>query len=202
MGVLIFAIEAGRWGPARLPEVLKRAGLSVAALCPANNALGATEFLDAYFCLPATRSSKRLAKALADSIRRCRPQLIIPGDEQVVALLHAFVRQGASSYLDQACLDLIVRSLGRPESFDAMLMKSATLELAAQLSVRVPAGGRVTSAADAISRASTMGYPVYIKDSFGWSGLGVKLCLGPEDVISAMTRPPGWADKWKTQARK
>ena len=68
MDVLIVAIEQGRWGPARLPSALKDAGLSVAALCPAGNAVAATDYLDRRFKLPATRSSRSLAVALASAI--------------------------------------------------------------------------------------------------------------------------------------
>ena len=190
MQILIVAIEAGRWGPSRLPAAFRAAGLSVAALCPDDNALAATDYLDCHFSLPPSRSSQRMAQALANAIASCRPQLIVPGDEQVVALLHALVRQGPTRVLDSAALDLIVRSLGKPEHLDAMLLKSDTLDMARRLGVRVPAGGRCASVDAAARDAGAIGYPVYVKSSFGWAGRGVTRCDDEMALRAAMTVPP------------
>ena len=48
MDILIFAIEAGRFGPARLPQSLAKAGLSVSALCAGDNILAHSRFLTQY----------------------------------------------------------------------------------------------------------------------------------------------------------
>lgn len=174
--ILIVAMEEGRWGPARLPGALARAGLSVAALCPDHNALAASDHVAHRFRLPPTRSSRRLFRALSEAIESCRPRLVIPADEQVVALLHAFVRQRLQRGDANATLDTVIASLGRPEMLDAMLHKSATLDLARRLGVRIPEGATVSCAAEAARVAERIGYPVYVKTSFSWAGRGVTLC--------------------------
>src|SRR5579871_1435545 len=92
--VLIVAIEDGRWGAARLPAALAGAGLRVAALCAAGNPLAVTRHIEHRFDLPAGRSSRRMADRIAAAIAAWRPALIVPADEQVVALLHFLVRKG------------------------------------------------------------------------------------------------------------
>ncbi len=201
MDILIVAIETGRWGPARLPRALKDAGLSVAALCPADNALAATDFLDRHFNLPVTRSGRRLTAALADAMRDCRPRLIVPADEQVVALLHAIVRRGPGR-LNEAALATIAASLGQPARFDAMLMKGETLALARTLRVRVPPGGSVGSTTEALEMAERIGYPVYVKAPFGWAGQGVSRCDDAAVLAEALPSQPGRSAPLKTLVRR
>ncbi len=190
MDILIVAIEEGRWGPARLPRALKEAGLSVAALCPDGHVVAATDYLDRHYALPVTRSSRKMAAALAQAMRDCQPKLVVPADEQVVALLHALVRRGPG-VLDRDALATIVGSLGSPERFDAMLMKSDTLALARECWVAVPAGGTVSSATAAKALAGGIGYPVYVKSAFGWAGQGVTRCADEAALVAAMPAGPG-----------
>ncbi|RTL73189.1 MAG: hypothetical protein EKK41_01135 [Hyphomicrobiales bacterium] len=182
-------MEEGRWGPARLPGALARAGLSIAALCPDRNALAASDHVARRFRLPPTRASRHLFRALGEAIESCRPRLLIPADEQVVALLHAFVRRRLKRGDADAALDTVVRSLGRPEMLDAMLHKSATLDLARRLGVRVPEGVTVSCAADAVRVAERIGYPVYVKTSFSWAGQGVTLCQDAAALATALGQP-------------
>jgi D-alanine-D-alanine ligase-like ATP-grasp enzyme len=190
MKILMVAIEAGRWGPSRLPREFKAAGVPVAALCPADNALAATRFLDRYYPLPATRSSRRVARHLAAAIADWQPQLLVPADEQTVAMLHALVRRGPSRRgLDAAALALVVNSLGSPEQFDAMLFKTRTLELAAALGVPVPRGATVDPATDPAALAEEIGYPLFVKRSFSWAGQGVTLCNNPVELNAALAAP-------------
>jgi hypothetical protein len=196
MNILMIAIEEGRWGPARLARPLREAGFRVAALCPINNPLARTRFVERRFDLVDPRSSKRLEVGLAAAMRAWRPRLIVPADEQVVAWLHTVIRRGAGE-LDPGMLAVIHASLGATERLDAMLMKSHTLRLARELGVRTPCGATVsgsTAALEAVTEAADrIGFPLYVKTSFSWSGLGVRLCENRADLQDAMAavRPPG-----------
>ena len=193
MRILIVAIEADRWGPARLPRALRAAGMSVAVLCPANNALAATGFLDRWYPLSETRSSGRMVSQLAGAIASWQPQLIVPADEQVVALLHFLVRRGPSADgLDAAALRLLIDLLGPPDRFDAMLLKSDTLTLARRLGVRVPEGGTVRSVDEATALAAEISYPIYLKTSFSWAGQGAVLCHDADELTAAMASSTSW----------
>ena len=202
MDILIFAIEAGRFGPARLPQSLAKAGLSVSALCAGDNILAHSRFLTHHFELAPTRSARRLARALVEAIAICEPALVIPADEQVVVLLHSLVRGRYAKLLPDSIRALIMRSLGDPRHYDAMLLKSETLALARQLGVAVPPGRTVTSPQDAVDAAEEVGYPVYVKHSFSWAGLGVVRCENAEAVRVAFGKRGGAVSCFKASVRK
>ncbi len=197
MNILMIAFESGRWGPSRLPKALSQAGFQVAALCPSDNALAQTRFLDRHFPLPDVRSSRSFERRLVQAMREWRPDLIVPADERTVACLHALVRRtgsGGHSRLTQGERDTVVASLGDPTQLDAMLLKSRTQALARQIGVLVPEGMSVASSDAAIEAAERIGFPVYVKESFGWAGQGVSLCQDRAAVATAMTatKPAGF----------
>ncbi|HZV10650.1 MAG TPA: hypothetical protein VFF94_12880, partial [Novosphingobium sp.] len=188
--VLIFAIEAGRYGPARLPQNLDAVGLKVATLCPEDNVLAQTDHAACHYRLPSSRSAPQLARALMAALTRSQARLVIPADEQTVVLLHHFIRGGCAKIIGVEGLAVLVRSLGRPDRLGAMLFKSQTLALARDLGLRVPPGGTAGFAGEALHIADQLGYPVYVKRSFGWSGLGVERCADAAALVAAMgTRP-------------
>lgn len=187
--ILVVAFEDGRWGPARLIKPLQAAGFRVAALCPASNPLAHTRFLEHHFPLVDVRSSRHVETRLIEAMTEWRPKLVIPADERTVACLQALVRRARAAKggrLRGEALAVLTRSLGDPAHFDAMMMKSQTLAAARAAGVRVPRGGTVQTPADAISWAETIGYPVYVKSSFGWNGMGVTRCENPGEVMMAM----------------
>jgi len=188
MRVLFFALEDDRWGPARLPAPLAARGLAVAALCGARNPLAATRFLARHFSLPSARSSRAMARALQRAASAWQPDLLIGADEQAVALLHALVR--GRHQLDAPTEALLTRSLGDPTQHRALLFKHETSALAETLGVRVPPGDVATTAAEAEAIAARIGYPVYVKPGFGWSGRGIARCAGPAELRSSIPTPP------------
>jgi len=190
MNVLIIAFETGRWGPARLPKPLQESGFRVAALCPADNALAHTRYLDRHFPLRDVCSSRHVEVSLVRAMRAWKPRLIIPADERTVACLHALVRQtgaGGPGRLTPAEREIIVASLAPLDRLDATLLKSHTLELARQVGVLTPQGQSVATPEAAVGMAEAIGYPVYVKASFGWAGQGVTLCHDRAAVQAAMS---------------
>jgi hypothetical protein len=186
MNILIVAFEAGRWGPARLVKSLHDAGFQVAALCPPENALAQTCYLDRLFPLDDVRSSRHVERRLAAAMNTWQPQLVIPADERVVACLHALLRAQGTGRLDAQARATLVASLGDPAQWDAMLLKNRTLALACSIGVRVPQASAAGSADAAIRAAEHIGFPVYVKSSFSWAGRGVSLCQDSDEVAAAM----------------
>ncbi|MFM9935665.1 MAG: ATP-grasp domain-containing protein [Novosphingobium sp.] len=193
MDILIFAIEDGRYGPARFPQMLHEAGLSVAALCPSDNLLAHSGFLGAHHALPPSRNIRVIAKALAAAITASPPRLVIPGDEQAVILLQAFAEGRCASLIGSEARAIIAASLGEPRMFAASLFKSDTIALARSLGVRVPESETVVSVSEAHCAGDRMGYPVYLKQSFSWAGLGVAKCDDAKALRAACeaARPRG-----------
>lgn len=200
MNILIITFEDGRWGPSRLVKPLTQAGFQVAALCPTSNAVAKSGFLARYFPLTSVKSSRHLAQRLATVMAMWKPEFIIPGDERTVACLHALVRRGR---LDAATQAVLIASLGNPARFDAMLLKSHTLELARSLGVLVPAGAMIAAPDAAVAEAGRIGYPCYVKTAFSWAGQGVTRCETEPDIRAAVAgaRPTGGAS-WRDTVRR
>jgi hypothetical protein len=193
MDILIFSIEDGRFGTARFPQMLHEAGLSVAALCPAGNLLAHSCFLGAHHALTPSRNIRSIAKALAAAITVSPPKLVIPADEQAVILLQAFAEGRCSSLIGSEAKAIIAASLGNPRMFAASLFKSDTIALARSLGIAVPESVTVASADDALLAGERMGYPVYLKQSYSWAGLGVAKCEDAKALRAACkaARPRG-----------
>ncbi len=175
--------------PSRLPKPLSEAGFSFFSLCPADNALARTRYLERHFPLQDVQSSRHVEARLATALRACQPRLIVPGDERTVALLHDIVRQtgeGGGARLTAAERATVLASLAPLDRLDAMLMKSDTLDLAVSAGVRVPARMTVDSPEAAVRAAEAIGFPVYLKTSFSWAGRGVTCCHDAAEVQQAM----------------
>lgn len=206
--VLIVAFENGRWGPARLPRAFAAAGFKVFALCPSENALSRTRFLNRHFSLADTTSARRFETRLAQVMIETKPSLVVPCDEQTVACLHSLIRDaqaGRSRQLTPAMVDILIASIGAPEHFDDMLLKTHTLALARKIGVPIPESRSVANAREAVNEAERIGYPVYVKTSFSWAGLGATLCANAQEVVAAIdaARPRerfGFAKRWLKKA--
>lgn len=189
--ILMISFEVGRCGPARLPRALAKAGLRVHALCRRDDPLAATRFLDRVFPLDAVTALHRFERTLAGVMSACEPSLVVPCDERAVACLQALVRRAAGGrrrFLTTRQVRTLIDSLGCPDRFDAMLMKSETLALAHRLGIATPDGATVETVEAASQAADRLGWPVYLKQSFGWAGLGVVACGGPDALAAAMRR--------------
>jgi carbamoyl-phosphate synthase large subunit len=80
---------------------------------------------------------------------------------------------------------LLRASLGRPEMYDAALLKTRTLRLARSLGVRTPECRTVATPEAALAAADELGYPVHLKTSFSWAGNGVVACRDPRELEAA-----------------
>lgn len=201
MSVLIFAVEAGRFGPARLPEAFARAGLTSVALCPADNLLARSGFLRAMAVLDADRSARAIGRSLDEAIIRFRPKLIIPADEQAVVLLHAFAGGPQARHISDEARVAVLRSLGAAHGWGPSLYKTETMAMARRIGVPVPAGGQVYDDVDAVHLAQEVGLPVYVKQSFSWAGLGVIQCHDADQVASAYRKAARPASMLRQVAR-
>jgi Carbamoyl-phosphate synthase L chain, ATP binding domain len=197
INVLMIAQEEGRWGPSRLMAPLSIEGFRLAALCPDSNPICHSSHCLLHFNLPTIQSWRKFVKILVEAFEKWHPRLIIPCDEQIVAVLHFIVRRKLSGkrIISDHLLQILLDSLGSPKYFDAMMLKSDTRELAAKLGILVPKGGRVSSQTEALHCANEIGYPVFVKKSFSWAGRGTIFCRTEAEVKSAyafLNPPRSW----------
>lgn len=170
---------------ARLPAALAAAGCDVAALCPEKSFLAATRFVSERYFLETRLTIEHLLSRLVEAVAAWDPDLIIPGDEWCVHILHGFFRR-SDRPLPPSLRALIARSCGAPASYGLITDKAETLDVAASLGLRCVPYQVVANAAEVHAFAAQHGYPVVVKASVGASGEQVRICRDGRDVESAV----------------
>ena len=204
MRVLMIAIENGRWGPARLPQSLTEAGFEVAVMCPPDNPIAYSSFVKKTFEVIELKSWRKFGRMLQRAMNDWKPDLIMPCDEPIVAMLHHLIRKGSNvlSPLDRNNLKVLIGSIGTTDHLNSMLFKYNTRKTAESLGIDVPRSAFVTSAEDAVTQANFFGYPIYLKKSFSWAGQGVIDCANDQEVDAAYHKLDDSQPQWRKFARK
>lgn len=182
LSVLFVALEDGRWGPARLPQEFARLGADVAALCPAGNPILASSHVGRKFVIANPKSARSFAQGLRKAMDEAGPSLIVPGDEQAVVALHYQLRRGR---LPARHLEVLGASLGRADRLDTLLMKDQCLALAAAIGIPVPPSITVADQASLAAAGAKLGFPLFVKSSFSWAGLGTIPCKDQGEAAQA-----------------
>ncbi len=185
--ILMIAHETERWGPARLPQPLAQAGVEVAVFCSQQNPLNHSNFAARHYELEGLKSSRRFAQALGRVMADWKPDLVIPCDEPIVAMLHFLLKNQrvARCSLNAESLAVLQRSIGHVDKLDTMILKLDTRLLAESLGIPVPPSQVVHSADEADAAATDLGFPVYLKESFSWAGQGTVKCKTEAEIRQA-----------------
>src|SRR5258708_26512519 len=146
---------AAKWWPlsARLAGSLHRHGCNVAAVCPAGHPLTHVSGIHRIYRYRGIFSLSSVQRAL----KECRPDIVIPGDDGVVAQLHALHE------LDPSLRPLIERSLGPPESYSVVESRHRLLSVALALGIPVPQTRRVEEAEDLVTWHADTGSATVLK---------------------------------------
>lgn len=179
----VLIATTARWFPtARLAMALVGAGFTVDAVCPARHPLTKIS------TIRKTYPYDGLAPVLsfADAIDAGIPDLVIPGDEYAVRLVHKVYEQARrrGKFGEAACA-LIERSLGPVESFHVLAARAAVMQLAQEESVRVPRT-RVISDSSCLGQiCNELSFPVVLKADGTSSGEGVRIARTLEEANRA-----------------
>ncbi len=188
-------IVVAKWWPlsARLASALLRHGCIVRAVCPSGHPLHHVPGIRHFYRYDGIFSLRSLRNALRD----CRPDVVVPCDDGVVAQLHAVYEQ------EPSLRSLIERSLGAAESYPVVESRHRFLDAALHLGVRVPRMRRIDSAADIEAwHAHTASASVLKVDGeSGGNGVIVSHSIG-ESVAAwqALRAPCSSATAWKRLA--
>ena len=177
--ILIAGLEA--WpGVARLPHALQVAGFEVGVVCREDSCLAATRFRDRLFTWrPGCRRGGALLQQLKAIVDEWRPDFLVPGDDPtVVFLARAFARLNPAERL----ASLLKFSLGNPAALLEAANKHSVLERARACGIRVPRSRPVSSQSEASRFAREIGFPMLLKRSFGWAGVGVAVCRDESEL--------------------
>jgi hypothetical protein len=189
--ILLVALEPFWTAIPRLPKALQEAGFEAGAACFKESYLAATRFCDRRFFWPATRRGHILERRLAAVVREWHPDLLIAGDElTAVFLSRVFERADPRGEL----AGLLKFSLGRPESLLEATSKRCTVETARRLGLRVPDSEWIRDEDDIARFARRAGYPIVLKQSFGWAGAHVAVCQDEREARAVFGKwlNPAW----------
>lgn len=185
-------VVAAKWWPlsARLASSLHRHGCSVHALCPAGHPLTHVANLRHTYHYAGIFSLASLRRALQD----CRPDVVIPCDDGVVAQLHAL------HATDPSLRELIERSLGPPRTYSVIESRHRFLDAALELGIRVPKTRLVKRAEDLLAWHAELVTASVLKVDGESGGNGVRISRSLEESLGAwreLQMPYGHATAWK-----
>jgi predicted ATP-grasp superfamily ATP-dependent carboligase len=172
--VLIFATRDW-FGPARLPSALVRAGFSVVSLSFAEALITHSRHVETRLLLPDAPSDTDFITALRRALLSVEPDLVVPGDDPAVELLHALYfdakANGPASLT--ACLQ---RSLGDSAHYPQVQSRQGLHAQAVELGLRLPEQEVVTSLDEAKGFADRHGFPLVLKVENSSAGFGTYIC--------------------------
>jgi hypothetical protein len=188
-------IVAAKWWPlsARLAAALHRHGCCVQAVCPAGHPLTHVSGIRRIYRYRGIFSLSSLRRALQE----CRPDVVIPCDDGVVAQLHAL------HALDPSLRSLIEHSLGPPGSFSVVESRYHFLNTALELGIRVPRTRRVVNAGDLATWHAGTSSAAVLKVDGESGGNGVRISHSLDESLAAwqdLRAPCGFATAWKRLA--
>ncbi len=173
-------------GSERLVAELSRNGLECAVLGWPWGHCSRSRFVSRRFFLPPQFGIGFgvlfLQRRLSTILRKWRPDQIIPIDDIAARALRLLAR---SKDAPAELRELLVRSLGAPEGYDAACDRAALMEVVQTLGLRAPATRRIETLENAQEAARDFGYPVVLKRDGTSGGAGVDIALALNELQSA-----------------
>ena len=161
-------------GSDRVVSEVGRNGGACAVIGSPGSYAGLVRCVSARFDLPARlgpfASSFVLRRRLEDAVLSWRPEQIVPLDEFAALLLRTI---GVERRTPPATRALIVRSLGKPEGFNAACHRLPLMHIAVRAGVRTPEFRGITDLETADSEAGDLGFPLLIKRDHSSGSAGV-----------------------------
>jgi predicted ATP-grasp superfamily ATP-dependent carboligase len=207
--VLIVANQLYWQGISRLPSGLSLAGISVTALCYPESYLASSGYLEQIILW---KGSHRFIKNTAvlqiiQAIISTQPNLVIPGDEDAVFLLHQALKLCLLLPIFKQVRTVLEKSLCKSEYLDRTISKEGFVAFCKSLGIRVPGNQRIYSESEAVEFTQELGYPVVLKGSIGCGGSMVKICDNDADLkintatFIAKTALPKLVKTWRNQLK-
>jgi hypothetical protein len=157
----VLLTDTARWANApRLAIGLSKVGCHVSALCPSHHPLIMTSVVKETFFY----SGLKPLDSIIDAIEGANPQIIIPCDDRAVQHLHQlYARECGARRSRPEIADLIVRSLGNPDSYPIVSARYDLIELAHEEGIRAPYTARINTLDDLKSWYSRQAFPWVLK---------------------------------------
>ena len=182
----VLLVSTFTWPTAgRLAVALQQAGFVVDAVGPSVSVVHEIKAVRRSYPL----SLMRPLAAVRRAVKQSDADLVVPTDDPSRQALHRLYAAADPETDDgRAVRATLVRSLGPPETYDAIYSRSALAEIAALHGFRVPTTAPLTSEAEAVAWQRHLGGPVVLKTDGSWGGRGVEVVLDAEEVVAAWRR--------------
>lgn len=182
----VLVATTARWFPTtRLMMALAKAGFTVEAVCPSGHTLGQTSAVSrthTYHALIGLTS-------FASAITAVTPELIIPADDLATRHLHQLYRRERDNGISGAkTCELIERSLGAAEGFEAVYARTSFMQMAQEEGVRAPKTEIITDRHELTKWIARMGFPTVLKANGTSGGVGVKVVNTNEEAEHALRK--------------
>jgi hypothetical protein len=182
----VLIVTTSRWFPtARLAVALAHAGCNVAAVCPSGHPISKTTVVTRIF---AYRGLAPL-RSVAEAIRGTNPDLLVSGDDLAtwhLHCLHAQEQRLRSHKFGSPFSQLIERSVGAPEFFDAIEDRASFMNLANEEGVRIPKTAIIASSEELHQWTAQVGFPTVLKANGTSGGVGVRVVNNAGQALIAL----------------
>jgi glutathione synthase/RimK-type ligase-like ATP-grasp enzyme len=174
---ILMACSSDWVSPSRLPAVLVAGGARVVAFSAPGYPLTATRFVDEVIAAPAALDA--YVDALRDHLRTTRYDWILVADDPLLVALRA--RAAAGEGWTRGVLPI-----ADDHPWAAIVASKDDLAaLGSAAGLPIPASRRCETAADAARAADELGFPLVLKQSEGFAGLGVRLVATRDQLDAA-----------------
>jgi ATP-grasp domain len=188
MKALIVAVASDWIGLARLPQALRQAGFVVRVLCPKNAYVSRSSFLEASYVYDSLTSKAAYAQGFQRVFDAWPPDLIVPGDDVAVQLMHELSRMKEMG-VSARVAEVIERSLGDPARYAEIELKSLLGRAAAATGAPLPPQIVSPSIQEALPFVQRHGLPVVVKMDYTMAGQGVRICRAEVELIRCLGQP-------------
>ena len=182
----LIAITSTDWpATALLPKALATGGMEAFALCPTEHIITYSRYLKASHTYAPPIDAVTFNRALASLVERWQPDIIIPGDDPALWLLHRLRLSSEVATHAPALAPLLERSLAHSERLLDLERKSRIAEVARTLDIAMAPERVNPTVEEALAFAETHGWPVVVKHDYTWAGTGVRFAHTP-DALRAL----------------
>jgi len=166
-------------------------GCSVEAVFPRGHALGVSRHVGRAHTYYPLRPHSSFAAAIAAA----KPDLIVPCDDRAVSHLLSIEAQAPEVTV------LLVRSMGRLESYPAMMARSRAIAVAQAEGISAPLTVAVANEGEFWRALKSVGLPAVLKADGSWGGDGVAVVRTHEEASRAFRKLAGPPSRLRSLSR-
>lgn len=181
----VLLIAQWEWhGPARIPKALKQVGCEVTAICRKGDWTSLSRHVDRFVYVD-TNNEAAILSTLDRTIREWRPEIILPGTDNMVETLSKYRNAIESGQvdLDQELSNVVKRSLADKAKESFIGGKIDLLNAMESLGHPIAPQAEIFTLGDADRFVQEHGYPVVLKPDAGFAGMGIKFCNSEEELL-------------------